>query len=259
MKIDFHVHTAPLSRAALHGLEDALRAARECGLDGIVLTETNVVRSAAALMFADDLARKRYGLTVFQGLYLQTTLGPLLVYGQSVGQSGLHGIRIESRPDTAAAIDYCLDHGWAVVVAAPFRYGVGPDEGVCHRFKRAADPVAEAHREVGFLLRKCHAVEINGCATKQDNDFAEALAEKFNLPLVVGSGACYPTQLRPGCWTKVPGSTRTSDQLASVMAEAARHGTENELLRPAELRGIYSTGRGRGPVGPVPVQGDAQA
>lgn len=255
MRLDLHVHTSPLSRQSLQGVEDALRAAKECGLDGVVLTETNVVRSANAFMWADDVARKRFGLSVFQGLYLHTTLGPLLVYGQSVAQSGPHGIRIESRPDTAAAIDYCLDHGWAVVAAAPFRYGVGADEGICHRMRRGVEPVEDAVREVGYLLRKCHAVEVSGCATKQDNDFAVALAERLNLSVVVGSGACYPTQIKPGCWTRVPGSTRTSDGLASAMAEAARHGADNDILRPADLRGVYSTGRGRGPLGPALAPG----
>ena len=82
MKIDFHVPTAPITRRALHTPNEALRGARECGLDGIVVVETNVARDSFAFLHLYDIARVRYGLTLFQGMYLHTTLGPILLYGQ---------------------------------------------------------------------------------------------------------------------------------------------------------------------------------
>lgn len=239
MKIDFHVPTAPLTRRSLHTPDQAFRAARECGLDGIAVVETNVLRHAFGFTSLHDVARVRYGLTIFQGLYLHTTLGPLLVYGQRLLKDA---VRIDSQPDTIAAIDYCLEQGWAVVLAHPFRHGVGPEAGVCSRFKMDGSPVERAVAELGYVIRKMHAVEISGSATKEDNALAEGLAKALNLPLLVGSGACYHTQLRAGCWTKVPGTLRSNEQVAAYLVEAAKKGFENGVFRPADLRGIYSTG-----------------
>jgi hypothetical protein len=161
------------------------------------------------------------------------------VYGQRLVSEA---VRIDSQPDTVAAIDYCIEQGWAVVLPHPFRHGVGPEAGVCSRFKDSGSPVEKAASELGFVIRKMQGVEISGSATKDDNALAEGLARHFNLPLVVGSGACYHTQLRAGCWTKIPSGVKGNEQIASCLVEAAKKGTDNGVFRPADLKGIYSTG-----------------
>lgn len=242
MRIDLHVQTAPLSRKALQTPDQAFRAAKECGLDGIALMETNVLRHSLGFMSLCDKARG-FGLTVFHGLYLHTTHGPLLVYGHSIGQAGTGGLKIDSMPDTMAAVDYCLENGWSVVLAHPFRFGIGPEEGLCHRFKDAIEPVVRAIEEVGFLVRKMHGIQISASATKKDNGLAASLAEAMNLPIVVGSGACYHTQIRAGCWTRLPQSMNTNERLAQGMVEAAHKGMNNEVLRLPDLSDIYKTAR----------------
>jgi hypothetical protein len=118
---------------------------------------------------------------------------------------------------------------------------------VCSRFKDSGSPVEKAASELGFVIRKMQGVEISGSATKDDNALAEGLARQFNLPIVVGSGACYHTQLRPGCYTKVPQGLRSNEMVAGALVEAAKKGTDNGVFRAADLKGIYSTG-GRRPL-----------
>lgn len=235
-KIDCNVRTALLSQDSLLDMEACFRRAKEVGLDGVVLVEKNVLRPMAAFAWAQEVAASRFGLRCFQGMYLNTTLGPILLYGQPPSSGGL---RVVHRPDTLAALEWAEEQGWTPVLASPFRYGVGPDMGMCARFKGDPDPIAAARREIGYVVRKCHAIEINGCAGKSDNDLALGLATEFRLPHIVGSGAAHAAQMRRGAWTKFPTSARTNEELGQAITKEGRKGG---LVKTPEIKGIYSTG-----------------
>ena len=238
MRVDFRVHTNPLSSKSMMTPEQAIQAARHAKLDGIVLTETNISRSAAGFMRLHDYGQ-RFGVTVFQGVHLHTVLGPLLVYGPSIGQSGNDGIRVKTVLDTAAAVEYARAQGWAVVLAAPFQYGVGPENGMCQPWRDSSDPVGNAVANLGHVIRKMHGVEISASASKEDNGFAEALAREFALPIIVGSGACHPRHIRPGCWTRTADSVTVSEKIASRLIAASTRGTHSGIFRTPDLEGIY--------------------
>ena len=240
VKIDLHVSTKPLTREALHDPIQALHAAQRRGLDGIAFTERNIVRGASAFMQLDDIARTRFGLTVFQGLLMDTTRGPLLVYGQSIAQTGESGVKVETL-DMAAAIEFCKESGWAVVLASPFRVARDSSAGLCHRFTDYEDAVNRAHEEMGYLVRLVNAIEVSGAVSKRENSLALDLARAFNLPVVVGSGACYHTQIRAGCYTRFPNDVRTSEHLARAITTATPEGTDHGRFRPADPAGIYSS------------------
>lgn len=242
MKIDLHIHTSPLTQRSLMRTGEAFERARACGFDGLVFTEYRVVRYAEAYMHLADIARVRYGLTLLQGLYVDTTLGPVLVYGQSIAQSGHAGLLIDHCPDTFGFLHYCIEHGWAVVLAHPFRYDT-ENPGICSPFKHYEDPVSVAVKEVGYIIRKMQAIEITGSASKEENNLAVGLAQELNIPLVAGSGACHSAQMRPGCYTKIPDSIDSSDRLAAEMFKAAKVGTDNDRIRIPELKGLYSAGK----------------
>lgn len=238
MKFDMNVRTHPVSKDSLMPLESCFRRARECGLDAVVLMEKNIVRDDGTLTWAQELAQA-YGISVHQGLYLHTTLGPILLYGMARDDVRTSGLRIANPPDTLAALEWAEERGWAAVLSAPFRYGVGPDMGLCARFKSSDDPVSDARRELGYVIRKFRAVEVNGCAGKSDNDLAVALARCFNIPYIVGSGAAHAAQMRKGAWTDMPGRTTTSPLIADAIIRQSRKGG---AFRVPDLKSIYTTG-----------------
>ena len=82
MRIDLHVHTAPRSRCSLLDPEEAIRAARARGLDGICFTEHNCLWESRAIKELAD----RHGFPVLQGVEVDTPCGHLLVYGLEEGR-----------------------------------------------------------------------------------------------------------------------------------------------------------------------------
>ena len=77
MKIDLHIHTAPLSACSYIDPLELVQEARRLKLDGICLTEHQVVWDPAEV---NQLAEEA-GIRIFRGNEFTTNQGDILVFG----------------------------------------------------------------------------------------------------------------------------------------------------------------------------------
>lgn len=114
MIIDLHVHTSRHSQCAKSTPEEMVRAARDRGLDGVVLTEHDVV-------WLDDefeaLRKVCPGLRLFRAAEISTAEGEdMLVYGVSdIGP-------LSGRQPAATVVEQARRAGGAAILAHPLRY-----------------------------------------------------------------------------------------------------------------------------------------
>ena len=170
MKIDLHIHTAPLSACSYIDPQALIQEARRLNLDGICLTEHQVVWNPAEV---DQLAEKA-GIRIFRGNEFTTDQGDILVFGFYDDLKELLVIQ-ELRDKVTAAGGY-------MIAAHPFRgfktFGIG----------QLQLTVEQACRRKVFEF--VHAVEIgNGKLSPDENDMARKVAAKLGLPGTGGSDA----------------------------------------------------------------------
>jgi predicted metal-dependent phosphoesterase TrpH len=170
MKIDLHIHTSPLSACSYINPRELIQEARRLKLDGICLTEHQVVWDCAEV---DQLAQEA-GIRIFRGNEFTTNQGDILVFGFNEDIKELLMIQ-ELRDKVTAAGGY-------MIAAHPFRgfktFGIGQlqltVEQACKR----------------KVLEFVDAVEIgNGKLSSEENDMARKVAEKLGLPGTGGSDA----------------------------------------------------------------------
>ena len=170
MKIDLHIHTAPRSACSYIDPLALVEEARRLKLDGICLTEHQVVWNSAEV---DQLAADA-GIRIFRGNEFTTNQGDILVFGFYEDIKELLIIQ-ELRDKVAAAGGY-------MIAAHPFRgfktFGIGQlqmtVEQACKR----------------KVLEFVDAVEIgNGKLSPDENEMAGKVAEKLGLPGTGGSDA----------------------------------------------------------------------
>ena len=170
MKIDLHIHTAPLSACSYIDPEELIKEARRLQLDGICLTEHQVVWDP------DDVARlaEDAGIRIFRGNEFTTNQGDILVFGFYEDIKELMIIQ-ELREQVTAAGGY-------MIAAHPFRgfktFGIGQlqmtVEQACKR----------------KVMEYVDAIEIcNGKLSPDENDMASKVADKLGLPGTGGSDA----------------------------------------------------------------------
>ena len=199
MKIDLHIHTAPLSACSYIEPLELIDEARRLKLDGICLTEHQVVWDRAEV---DQLAEEA-GIRIFRGNEFTTNQGDILVFGFYEDIKELLLIQ-ELRDKVTAAGGY-------MIAAHPFRgfktFGIGQlqmtVEQACKR----------------KVLEFVDAVEIgNGKLSPDENEMAGKVAAKLGLPGTGGSDA------------------HRVDEIATWVTEFEKDiEDENELLR--ELHG----------------------
>ena len=170
MRIDLHIHTSPLSACSYIDPQELIQEARRLKLDGICLTEHQVVWNPAEV---DRLAEKA-GIRIFRGNEFTTDQGDILVFGFYADIKELLVIQ-ELRDKVTAAGGY-------MIAAHPFRgfktFGIG----------QLQLTVEQACRRKVFEF--VHAVEIgNGKLSPDENDMARKVAEKLGLPGTGGSDA----------------------------------------------------------------------
>lgn len=170
MRIDLHIHTAPLSACSYIDPQELIQEARRLKLDGICLTEHQVVWNPAEV---DRLAEKA-GIRIFRGNEFTTDQGDILVFGFYDDIKELLVIR-ELRDKVTAGGGY-------MIAAHPFRgfktFGIG----------QLQLTVEQACRRKVFEF--VDAVEIgNGKLSSDENDMARKVAEKLGLPGTGGSDA----------------------------------------------------------------------
>ena len=170
MKIDLHIHTAPLSACSYIDPRELIQEARRLQLDGICLTEHQVVWDPAEV----NALAEEAGIRIFRGNEFTTNQGDILVFGFYEDIKELLLIQ-ELRDKVTAAGGY-------MIAAHPFRgfktFGIGQlqmtVEQACKR----------------KVLEFVDAIEIgNGKLSPDENDMARKVAQKLGLPGTGGSDA----------------------------------------------------------------------
>jgi predicted metal-dependent phosphoesterase TrpH len=77
MRIDLHIHTAPLSACSYIDPQELIQEARRLNLDGICLTEHQVVWDPDEVSQMAEAA----GIRIFRGNEFTTNQGDILVFG----------------------------------------------------------------------------------------------------------------------------------------------------------------------------------
>ena len=182
MRIDLHIHTSPLSACSYIDPQELIQEARRLQLDGICLTEHQVVWDPDEV---DKLAAEA-GIRIFRGNEFTTNQGDILVFGFYEDIKELLIIQ-ELREKVTAAGGY-------MIVAHPFRgfktFGIGQlqltVEQACKR----------------KVLEFVDAVEVgNGKLSPEENNMARKVAEKLGLPGTGGSDAHRVDEI--GTWVTV--------------------------------------------------------
>ncbi|MFX1449410.1 MAG: PHP-associated domain-containing protein [Promethearchaeota archaeon] len=170
MIIDLHIHTKPLSPCSNISPEEAINEAKRIGLDGIVFTEHNKIRSKEQLI---EL-QKKYNFLVLQGNEFTTLQGDVLVYGSDKSTEEIISVQ-ELR-------DMVGKNGVFVAAAHPFReflvVGIGA-------LKLSIEDGADRP-----IFKFMDGIEIkNGRVSDQANKFAFKVNEKLQLIGIGGSDA----------------------------------------------------------------------
>ena len=222
MLIDLHAHTYPKSDDSFVSVDELVDAARQCGLDGICLTEHDDFWPVNA---ARELTR-RHGILVMPGSEINTDAGHVLVFGLHQYKFGMHKpsfLREEA------------DRRQAVLIAAhPYRRRFLADPG--------RDPEVRAdmlHRALDDdMLRLFDAVEShNGRGKESENLFAEDLRRGLRLP---GTGGSDTHDLRQMGTAATLFERRISslDDLVEELKAGRMHAVDLTVTAPA------TTGRG---------------
>lgn len=170
MRIDLHTHTSPLSACSYIDPHELVQEARRLRLDGICLTEHQVLWDPAEV---DKLAREA-GIKIFRGNEFTTNQGDVLVFGFYEDIKKLMMIR-ELREAVQKS-------GGFIIAAHPFRgfktFGIGQLQMTIEQ--------ASTRKVFEFV----DAVEIgNGKLSADENDMARKVAQKLGLPGTGGSDA----------------------------------------------------------------------
>jgi len=170
MRIDLHIHTAPLSACSYIDPQELIQEARRLNLDGMCLTEHQVVWDPDEVSQMAEAA----GIRIFRGNEFTTNQGDILVFGYDEDIKELLIIQ-DLRDKVTAAGGY-------MIAAHPFRgfktFGIGQlqmtVEQACKR----------------KVLEFVDAVETgNGKLSPDENEMACKVAEKLGLPATGGSDA----------------------------------------------------------------------
>jgi predicted metal-dependent phosphoesterase TrpH len=170
MRIDLHIHTAPLSACSYIDPRELVQEARRLKLDGICLTEHQVVWDATEV---DELSADA-GIKIFRGTELTTNQGDVLVFGcydEIKELMIIHELR-----------EIVQKAGGYMIAAHPFRgfktVGIG----------QLQMTVEQASQRKVF--DHVDAVEIgNGKLSADENQMARKVSEMRRLPGTGGSDA----------------------------------------------------------------------
>lgn len=170
MRIDLHTHTSPRSPCSSIDPADLVAEAARLGLDAICLTEHQVLWRPNEI---EELAQAS-AVEIFRGNEFTTNQGDILVFGYEEDRKEL--LTIEELRDAVTAA------GGFMIAAHPFRgfktFGIG----------QLQMTVEQASRRKVFDF--VDAIEIrNGKVSDQENEMAERVAERLDLPGTAGSDA----------------------------------------------------------------------
>ena len=180
MLIDLHAHTYPKSDDSFVSADELVDSARQCGMDGICLTEHDDFWPLDA---ARELSR-RHGILVLPGAEINTDAGHVLVFGLERYKFGMH------KPGFLR--EEADRHGAVLIAAHPYRRRFLADPG--------EDPAVRSEMLNRALddemLRLFDAVEShNGRGKESENLFSEDLRQGLRLPGTGGSDTHYLRQM----------------------------------------------------------------
>ena len=190
MVIDLHTHSYPASPCSSVGVDSLISEAKRIGLDGICLTDHNVVWDA------EDIQRlsSQHEFLVLRGTEITTDQGDMLVFGLDEVIKEIIPIRdLRVRVENA---------GGFMVVAHPFRGFLTFNVG-----HLGLTPEKAMERT---LFKMVDAIEtLNSKVTPKENGFASEVAQGLGLPQTGGSDAhgvsevgIYATQFDKGIQIK---------------------------------------------------------
>jgi predicted metal-dependent phosphoesterase TrpH len=170
MRIDLHVHTSPRSSCSNIDPEKLVQEAKRIGLDGLCLTEHQVMWDWDEVV---GLAGDK-GIRIFRGNEITTAQGDVLVFGLERNVQGI--ITIQELHQIVQSA------GGFSIAAHPFRgfktFGVG-------QLGLTLDQACKKKS-----LQFVDAVEIrNGRVTEKENEVAGNVAERLGLLGTAGSDA----------------------------------------------------------------------
>lgn len=187
MIIDLHFHTDKFSSCSRIPLDRGIERAKERGLDGICITEHDVLHKGSDLGGLE----RRYGIKIFVGTEILSREGDILCFGLNA----VPGNSISASDLTA----YVETLGGATIAAHPFRAN---DRGVKELFPR---------------LKGLSAAEaFNGNTSEENNRRALVLARSEGIP-VVGASDSHCLE-RVGCFaTEFAGSIDSEAGLCKAL------------------------------------------
>lgn len=170
MHIDLHIHTSPLSACSYINPHELVLEARRLELDGICLTEHQVVWDPVEV---DELSAEA-GIKIFRGNEFTTNQGDVLVFGYYEEIKAVMIIQ-ELRAIVQQA-------GGFMIAAHPFRgfktFGIG-------QLQMTVEQASQRK-----LFDYVDAIEIgNGKLSTEENEMARNVSEKLELPGTGGSDA----------------------------------------------------------------------
>lgn len=170
MKFDLHIHESKHSKDSRLDLEQIVLEAKASGLDGIAITDHDVLGLREQARFLSAL----HDFMIFVGVEVSTTLGDILV----LGVDELPPSEGVSRLEPQVLIDYVNERGGATIAAHPYRdNGRGLGESL-------------------FKLSGLTAIEgYNGRTSSGHNAQAVEAASKLAMPVTGGSDAHKPGEV----------------------------------------------------------------
>ncbi|HDI78408.1 MAG TPA: PHP domain-containing protein [Desulfobacteraceae bacterium] len=168
--IDLHIHTYPRSKCSVMSVEEAIKEAKRIGLNGICLTEHQVMWKREEV---EELI-ERYGLLVLRGVEITTDQGDMLVFGMELEAEEI--MKIERLRDIV------LKGGGFMIACHPFR------GFLTFGLKELGITVESALKRP--IIQNADAVEVlNSRVTDDENRFALEVAKKADRLITGGSDA----------------------------------------------------------------------
>ncbi len=178
IKIDIHCHTSRYSGCSIQTPEDAVETAIRRGLDGIVITEHEILWRKEEL---ENLKQKYPGFLILNGMEYSAASYDMLIYGLSQDFSIIDFPEVDKKidtnffgkihnaPEVEKVFDYCEKFGCAFILPHPFRFN--PEMKLSDK-----------------TLRRFHGIEVDSSNFHdKDRNLAMKLAQKYKIPAVTAS------------------------------------------------------------------------
>lgn len=195
MRVDLHVHTAPFSACSVLWPEEIRESALASGLEGICLTEHNVLWPPDLL---EALRRDLFPIKAFPAVEVRFPFGEVLLYGF---RGGIRPGDAFSDPDTF--LEGARGGGAVAVLAHPLR-GLSPEE-----LLRVLDRYPLDGIEV-----------VNGAEPPGRRPFLKSLARERGLLGTGGSDAHRPESLGKA-FTRFRKAVRSEEEFLAALRAGA--------------------------------------